>query len=141
MSRSGLASYTVNLVPRSQVQANSFDVILHCTLGDVGPMTLRVDGPTEAKDFAYLGDVDYLILIMYNEDRTTLPTWELGECTVLVERDGETYSRARFTHTGPIQGGDACVYSITLAPSATEICMASGSPAAPTAHVDPYKES
>ena len=125
-SRKGL--YSVTFTPgdihfSDEEKYISVELLFHCDRGEVGPIPLAQVTANEDRKMqvwhADLGNPKYLILVMHKELHD-FPRWAMKKCVVEASRKNELVATT-FCHEGTMGGGDAAVYSVTLAPCRTTI--------------------
>ena len=102
----------------------SVELLFHCEHGDIGPFPMNQLKANETRTFECnrtdIGNPKFCIVIMYREEKRSFPKWCIPNVTVHVIRQHE-HVKKMYQHTSDLPGGDAVVYSITMAPYDTEI--------------------
>jgi len=102
----------------------SVELLFHCEHGDVGPFPMNQLKANETRTFECnmkdVGNPKYCIVIMYREEKRAFPKWCIKNVSMNVIRQDE-HVRNMYRHVSVLPGGDAVVYSITMAPYNTEI--------------------
>lgn len=97
----------------------AIEVLIHCKGGDIGPLPMSQLQSGERRKMEMwsndYGAPKYCIIIMYREQYKEFPRWTIEDCLIQCTREGNII-QTKFKHRCPIYGGDAVVYSITMAP-------------------------
>jgi len=96
----------------------SIEVLLNCERGDIGPISINNLKSEETRRIelwhANMGLPIYCIVVMYRGEKCFFPEWTVRNCMIEMT-EGKNRFNIGFRHLQKIMGGDAVVYSITMA--------------------------
>ena len=96
----------------------SVELLLNCERGDIGPISINNLRNQEHRTIEMWhgnrGLPIYCIVVMYRGKNTFFPEWSIPKCNVLTKVNGIQY-QVFFKHPKQLPGGDAVVYSVTMA--------------------------
>ena len=96
----------------------SIELLLNCEKGDIGPISINNLRTNESRTIELWhgnrGLPIYCIVVMYRGKNTFFPKWSIPKCNVKTKINNIQYV-VSFKHPQLLSGGDAVVYSLTMA--------------------------